>query len=77
MRIRTDAIILAALKNEGIIRTADNENIILDVTKLLDTDTSKFLKCRNIGEYTLGEIDKLKHKLKMLIYGKTEERRER
>lgn len=73
MKTRTDAVIFTTLKNKDIITTAGNGHIMLDITKLFDTDGSEFLKCRNVGDYTVGEIEKLKHKLKIFIYGKTEE----
>lgn len=73
MKTRTDAVVFATLKNKGIITIDSNGHIMLDITKLFDTDGSEFLKCRNVGDYTVGEIDKLKYKLKVLIYGKTEE----
>lgn len=73
MRTRTDAVVFTTLKNKDIITTDSKGHIMLDVTKLLDTDGREFLKCRNVGDYTVGEIEKLKYKLKTLIYGKTEE----
>ncbi len=73
MRTRTDAVVFTTLKEKDIVTTAGNGHIMLDVTKLFDTAGSEFLKCRNVGDYTLGEIEKLKYKLKTLIYGKTEE----
>lgn len=74
MRTRTDAVVFTTLKDKDIVTTGSNGHIMLDVTKLFDTDGSEFLKCRNVGDYyTLGEIEKLKYKLKTLIYGKTEE----
>lgn len=73
MKTRTDAVVLAILKNKDIITTDNNGHTILNATKLLDTDRNEFLKCRNVGDYTASEIEKLKYKLKTLIYGKTEE----
>ncbi|CDD51541.1 unknown [Bacteroides sp. CAG:875] len=73
MRTKTDAVVFTTLKDKDIITTDSSGHIMLDVTKLFDTDGSEFLKCRNVGDYTLGEIEKLKYKLKTLIYGKTEE----
>lgn len=70
MKTRTDAVVFTTLKNKDIITTDSNGHIMLDVTKLFDTDGSEFLKCRNVGDYTVGEIEKLKYKLKTLIYGK-------
>lgn len=73
MKTRTDAVVFTTLKSKNIITTDSNGHIMLDVTKLFDTAGSEFLKCRNVGDYTLGEIEKLKYKLKTLIYGKAEE----
>ena len=73
MKTRTDAVVFTTLKNKGIITTGGNGHIMLDITKLFDTDGSEFMKCRNVGDYTVGEIEKLKHKLKIFIYAKTKE----
>ena len=72
MKTRTDAVVLTTLKNKDIITTNSNGHPILDITELFNTDVNEFLKCRNVGDYTVGEIEKLKYKLKILIYGKIE-----
>lgn len=73
MRTRIDGVVCTILKEKEIIIKDSNGHTILDITKLLETSGSEFLKCRNVGEYTVGEIEKLKYKLKTLTDGKTEE----
>lgn len=73
MRTRTDGVVFTTLKEKKIIIKDGNRHTVLDITKLLETSGNEFLKCRNVGEYTVGEIEKLKYKLKALTNGETEE----
>lgn len=73
MRTRTDGVVFTTLKEKKIIIKDGNRHTVLDITKLLETSSNEFLKCRNVGEYTVGEIEKLKYKLKALTNGETEE----
>ena len=50
MKTRTDAVVFTTLKDKDIITTDSSGHIMLDVTKLFDTDGSEFLKCRNVAK---------------------------
>lgn len=72
MRTKTDGVVFTTLKCKGIIIKDGNGHTMIDITKFLEISDDEFLRCRNVGEYTVGEIEKLKYKLKTLVYGKSE-----
>lgn len=72
MRTKTDGVVFTTLKSKGIIIKDGNGHTMIDITKFLEISDDEFLRCRNVGEYTVGEIEKLKYKLKTLVYGKSE-----
>lgn len=63
MKTRTEGVAQTTLKQKGIIKTDAEGHTILDLTRLHEVSDTDFLKCRNVGEYTLGFILKFRRSL--------------
>lgn len=63
MRTRTEGVVQTTLTDKGIIKVDADGHTILDLTRLHEVSDTDFLKCRNVGEYTLAFIIKFRKSL--------------
>lgn len=63
MRTRTEGVAQTTLTDKEIIKVDADGHTILDLTRLHEVSDTDFLKCRNVGEYTLGFIIKFRRSL--------------
>lgn len=63
MRTRTEGVAQTTLTDKEIIKVNADGHTILDLTRLHEVSDADFLKCRNVGEYTLAFIIKFRKSL--------------
>lgn len=63
MKTRTEGVAQTTLKEKGIIKVDADGHTILDLTRFHEVSDTDFLKCRNVGEYTLAFIIKFRKSL--------------
>lgn len=63
MRTRTEGVAQTTLTDKEIIKVDADGHTILDLTRLHEVSDADFLKCRNVGEYTLAFIIKFRKSL--------------
>ena len=63
MTTRTEGVAQTTLTHKEIIKVDADGHTILDLTRLHEVSDADFLKCRNVGEYTLAFIIKFRKSL--------------